>query len=168
MNANSVPRRPEKIAEDKPLAGPLWCSCISLRISRPTTGGVSTTAKAKLKLSAGTLATPANIPAEIVAPERENPRKQRQRSCTAPIRQAWRSFNSGLSRTRTFWLCRFSTMPATSINGPAIAKAGAIISRWLNRSSMSACGAFRNRVFFTSLIQTSPVTAVRPAATTAR
>src|ERR1019366_8878727 len=54
------------------LAVPLMCCAWMRRIaSRKTTGGVSTTARAKLKVSARDFATPASIPAEMVAPERE-------------------------------------------------------------------------------------------------
>src|SRR6202046_2088008 len=73
-------------AVDAKLAVSLMCSArTSLMTSRATTAGVSTTASAKLKDSARSLATPKSIPVEIVAPEREKPRNGKHRPCTAPM-----------------------------------------------------------------------------------
>ena len=52
---------------------------MSRNTSRPTTGGVMTTASAKLKASARSLVTPNSIPVEMVAPERDNPLNGRHR-----------------------------------------------------------------------------------------
>src|ERR1700721_2213946 len=57
-----------------PLTRSAW---MGRRTSRGKIGGVSTTANAKLKVSARDLATPASIPVEMVAPEREKPRNGR-------------------------------------------------------------------------------------------
>ena len=67
-------------------AVPFVCPSCTTRInSRTTTTGVSTTARAKLNISARDFATPNSIPTEIVAPDRENPRNGKQSPCTAPI-----------------------------------------------------------------------------------
>src|SRR4051812_29547275 len=58
---------------------------ISRYSSNKITGGVKTTARAKLKSSAVARGTPERSPVEIVAPEREKPRKGRQSPCTTPI-----------------------------------------------------------------------------------
>ena len=47
--------------------------------------GVRTTASAKLNSSARRRLTPSDKPVEMVAPEREKPRKGRHSPCTAPI-----------------------------------------------------------------------------------
>jgi len=87
-----------KAAAEAKLAAPLMCCAWIRRItSRKTTGGVRTTARAKLKVSARDFASPASIPAEMVAPEREKPRKGRQSPCTAPIKPACRVFRSLVS-----------------------------------------------------------------------
>jgi hypothetical protein len=68
------------------LGFPAICSAFTIRIiSRTNTIGVRTTAKANLNISARDFAIPKNIPVEIVAPDRENPRNGRQRPCTAPM-----------------------------------------------------------------------------------
>ena len=70
-------------------AAPLRCSAFtSLHASRAIAGGVRITASAKLNSSARAFATPSNMPVEMVAPERENPRKGRHRPWIAPIQPA--------------------------------------------------------------------------------
>jgi hypothetical protein len=63
---------------------------LNRRSSSPTTGGVNTTAKAKLKISASRRPMPHSKAVEIVAPDRENPRKGKPRLCTTPISMARR------------------------------------------------------------------------------
>ena len=106
--------------------------------SRATTGGVSTTASAKLNVSARTFDTPASIPVEIVAPERENPRKGKQRPCTKPIHPACLAVIA-TSPDDSETACRRLKKDAARIRMPAAASAGAISSRWLNNCSASAC-----------------------------
>src|SRR5271154_2464151 len=78
-NEQKPPNSPGIIADANP-APPLTCSAfISLSNSSPSTAGVSNTASAKLNSSARILDTPASIPVEIVAPDRENPRNGRQK-----------------------------------------------------------------------------------------
>src|SRR6185437_16709666 len=83
--ARIAPSRLGKIADARP-APPAACPARTSRSpSRATAAGVRTTARAKLKLSARDFAAPANIPVEMVAPEREKPRNGRQNPCTAPM-----------------------------------------------------------------------------------
>src|SRR5215469_11486539 len=93
--ARNALTNPSKLTlnEDINAVPELRCSAWIRRIvSRATTGGVRITASAKLKSSARVFSTPASIAVEIVAPERENPRKGRHSPCTAPIRPArWKS-----------------------------------------------------------------------------
>jgi hypothetical protein len=140
----------------------MCCAWMSRITSRKTTGGVRTTASAKLKASARDFATPASIPAEMVAPDREKPRNGKQRPCTAPIKLACRVFRSFVS-VRLLLGFLFSRIPAININTPAAASAGAMSSRWLKSSSISACGRPRKAVFSMILIivsQTMPVSTV--------
>jgi len=64
-----------------------WFAFSNLKTSRTIIGGVRTTARAKLNSSALCLAVPRRSPVDIVAPERENPRKGKQMPCTIPIQQ---------------------------------------------------------------------------------
>ena len=109
--------------------------------ARATTGGVSTTASAKLNRSAACRVTPASNPAEIVAPERENPRKGRHNPCTTPIRSDW------LVRTSPFAMvvgvasvCSLRPRPAMKIRIPTAASALAIRYRLPKMCSISAPG----------------------------
>lgn len=78
------------------------------------------TASAKLKSSARTFVTPASMPVDIVAPERENPLKGRQSPCTVPTSAALFTLNSEI-----FFVPdaedRLSDMSATRMSTPAIA-----------------------------------------------
>src|SRR5260370_853078 len=67
-NATSAPSKVRNATE--PSAAPPL-ACLRRITSRMTTGGVSTTASAKLKSSARSLATPSNMPGGIVALERK-------------------------------------------------------------------------------------------------
>ncbi len=79
-NANAAPSKLGTAADAK-VAAPFACSACTTRInSRATTTGVRTTASAKLNISARDFATPKSIPAEMVAPDRENPRNGKHKS----------------------------------------------------------------------------------------
>ncbi len=155
-------------AADANVAVPLMCSACTSRIaSRATTAGVRTTASAKLNASARDFATPASIPAEMVAPERENPRNGKQSLCTAPMIPACFVFRSFVLAKLPVGF-RLSKMPAIRIRIPAKARAGATSSRWLNRSSISACGTPRKAVLSMILMTASPTNPVRTVAKTTR
>ena len=64
------------------------CAFKSRHTSRAIAGGVRITASAKLNSSARAFATPSNIPVEMVAPDRENPRKGRHSPWMPPIQPA--------------------------------------------------------------------------------
>jgi hypothetical protein len=83
--AQIVPRMLGIIAEARLVIPLIRFARTRRMVSRITTGGVSTTANAKLKSSASDLATPASSAVEMVVPDRENPRNGRQSPCTTPI-----------------------------------------------------------------------------------
>src|ERR1700727_66016 len=87
-NATTAPNRLENATEARSVVPCVSREWISRIASRTTTGGVKTTANAKLKASARDLATLSSIAVEMVAPEREKPRNGRHNPCTAPIRAA--------------------------------------------------------------------------------
>ena len=68
----------------------------NFQVCRTITGGVRTTARAKLNSSASFLGNPAISPTEMVAPEREKPRKGRHIPCTSPINTAHTQVTSPL------------------------------------------------------------------------
>src|SRR5208337_3562237 len=86
---SAIPSRlgKKRLAILVPLSEDAWCDFSNLRTSRTITGGVRTTASAKLNSSALIFAIPKRSPVDMVAPERENPRKGKQIPCTAPIQQ---------------------------------------------------------------------------------
>ena len=66
--------------------------------SLATTGGVRTTASAKLNSSSFCRDRPSTRPVEMVAPDRENPRNGRQMPCTMPIQHECIRLNFRLAR----------------------------------------------------------------------
>ena len=61
------------------------CALSRRNASLAITGGVKTTASAKLNSSSFCLGRPSSRPVEMVEPEREKPRNGRQIPCTMPI-----------------------------------------------------------------------------------
>ncbi len=124
------------------LSADACCAFSNLKTSRMITGGVRTTARAKLNSSAFLFVIPKRSPVDMVAPERENPRKGRQIPCTAPIQQepfrSAKSLSQGLLRL---------FHPAKRISTPAAASASEIKGRFPKRSSTSAWGTPLNRIY---------------------
>src|SRR5208337_369004 len=120
---SAIPSRlgKKRLAILVPLSEDAWCDFSNLRTSRTITGGVRTTARAKLNSSAFLFAIPKRSPVDMVAPERENPRKGKQIPCTAPIQQellrSVEPFSPGLLRL---------VHPAKMINTPTAASAAEI------------------------------------------
>lgn len=140
-NAKIAPRTPGVTAEIT-FALPWICSTrINLHASRAIAGGVRTTASAKLKSSARAFGTLQSMPVEIVAPERENPRKGRHKPCTAPMSPAY----FRLMQEAAIWGTgeRLSSRAAVRMRTPAAASAGAIRPSRLNNCSIQAFGAPR-------------------------
>src|ERR1035441_3212649 len=73
--ATTAPSRLRSATELRSVVPLTGADRISRITSRATTGGVKTTAKAKLNASARDLATPSNMPVEIDPPEPQKPTK---------------------------------------------------------------------------------------------
>ena len=85
-NAHTMPSKLGPNELHASTAASASCRALSSRhTSLTTTAGVRMTAKAKLNSSTRAFTPPRSRPVDIVAPERENPRKGRHRPWTAPI-----------------------------------------------------------------------------------
>src|SRR5512139_193600 len=146
----------DKLSEDA------WCAFSNLKTSRTITGGVRTTAKAKLNSSTLCLAIPKRSPVDIVAPERENPRNGKQMPCTAPIKQD--SFKPKV----TFSLGRRLFHPAKMIRRPTAARAVEIKTMLPKRSSISACGTCPNINISIKYFSDKPIMPVKNVAAAIR
>ena len=134
------------------------------------TTGVNTTASAKLNRSATCRATPASIPVEMVAPERENPRNGRHKPCTTPMTAAWPACNSppaivGVVRS-TVAVRSLRPLPARRIRSPTAASAPAISHRLPKMSSICASGCPRRATFSMSFCRPRPTMPVATVAMT--
>jgi len=131
------------------------CAFKNLRASIKMTGGVKMTARAKLKSSAFFFSIPKISPVDIVAPERENPRKGRQIPCTIPIKHAAFNPNAEISFDGPLFL-----NPVQSINAPTAASEAAINSKLPKSCSISAWAAPFNIVFSIKIFNMIPTKAV--------
>src|SRR5580658_337630 len=124
------------------------------------TGGVSTTARAKLKSSHSVRDTPQNRPVEIVDPEREKPRNGTQNPCTRPIQKPDRFVNGPLLVE--------SRDPVARMNTPAAANPAATIGKCLNNSSTSPLGYLSRPTMITRSIRNFRPSAKTPVTIVAR
>src|SRR5208283_318530 len=135
------------------------CAFSNLKTSLTITGGVRTTARAKLNSSTFLFAIPRRSPVDMVAPERENPRKGKQIPCTAPIQQEL------LRSVEPFLPGLLSLIhPAKIINTPTAASAAEIKGIFPKRSSTSAWGTPLNKKLSIKAFNDNPTIAVMSVA----